>query len=53
MAATVCPEITERLIGLYERGTFDAIGVKVKDFRFDKLLPKGDPYCEVVVELED
>ena len=52
-AARACPEICERLFEAVERGTFDALGVKVKDFRFAKLIPKGDPYCEVVLELED
>jgi len=50
---TFMTEIAERLIGPYERGTFNAIRAKVKDLHFEKLLPKGDPYCEVVVELED
>ena len=49
----LCPDICTRLFDALERGTFDAIGVRVKDFHFEKLLPKGDPYCEVVLELED
>ncbi len=51
--AMVCPEVCTRLFDAVERGTLDAIGVRVKDFRFEKLIPKGDPYCEVVLELED
>lgn len=47
------PEICTRLFDAVERGTFDAIGAKVKDFHFGKLLPKGDPYCEVILELKD
>jgi len=49
----LCPEICTRLFSAVERGTFDAIGAKVKDFRIAKLIPKGDPYCEAVIELED
>ena len=52
-AATACPEICERMFDAVERGTFDALGVRVKDFHFEKLIPRGDPYCEVVLELED
>jgi hypothetical protein len=50
---SLCPEICTRLFSAVERGTFDAIGAKVKDFRIAKLIPKGDPYCEAVIELED
>lgn len=51
--AALCPEVCTRLFDAVERGTMDAIGARVKDFHFAKLLPKGDPYCEVVLELED
>ena len=49
----VCPEICTRLFASMERGAFDAMGAKVKDFRLTKHIPKGDPYCDVVIELED
>ncbi len=52
-AVSACPDICERLFAAIEHGTFDAIGVRVKDFRFGKLIPKGDPYCEVILELAD
>lgn len=48
----LCPDICTRLFSAVERGTFDAIGAKVKDFHIAKLIPKGDPYCEAVIELE-
>lgn len=51
-AATLCPEICTRVAAAVERGTFDSLGVK-GTFSFAKLIPKGDPYCEVVIELED
>ncbi len=51
--AALCPEICTRLFAAVERGTFDAIGAKVKDFQIRKLMPKGDPYCEALIELED
>jgi hypothetical protein len=49
----LCPEICTRLFAAVERGTFDAIGAKVKHFQIRKLMPKGDPYCEALIELED
>ena len=52
-ALSTCPEICERLFDAYEKGTLDAVGARVKDFHFGKLLPKGDPFCEVILELED
>jgi len=52
-AAALCPELCTRLFAAVERGTFDAIGAKVKYFQVKKLMPKGDPYCEAVIELED
>ena len=48
----VCPEVCTRLFDAIERGTFEAIGARVKDFHFGKMLPKGAPYCEVILELE-
>jgi len=51
-AAAICPEICTRLFAAVERGTFDAIGAKVKDFQIKILMPKGDPYCEGMIELE-
>ena len=50
--AMVCPEVCTRLFDSVEKGTFDAIGIKGK-ISYVKLMPKGDPYCEVVLELED
>lgn len=52
-ALSLCPDFCTRLISEVERGTFDAIGAKVKDFNITKLISKGDPYCEAVIELED
>ncbi|OGO02478.1 MAG: hypothetical protein A2Y59_01495 [Chloroflexi bacterium RBG_13_52_14] len=51
--AALCPDLCTRLFAAVERGTFDAIGAKVKRFHIAKLIPKGDPYCEAVIELED
>lgn len=50
--AALCPEMCTRVAAAVEQGTLDALGVKGKIY-FPKLLPKGDPYCEVVIELED
>ena len=50
--AALCPDLCTRLFTAVERGTFDAIGAKVKGFQITKLMPKGDPYCEAVIELE-
>jgi predicted hydrocarbon binding protein len=50
--SAVCPEICTRLFDSVEKGTFDAIGVKGK-LSYPKLMGKGDPYCEVVLELEE
>ncbi len=49
--AAICQDICPRLFIPVERGTFDAIGAKV-NFTIIKLMPKGDPYCEAVIELE-
>ncbi len=48
----LCPEICTRIGVSTEKGTLDALGVKGK-FSFGKMVPKGDPYCEVILELED
>jgi hypothetical protein len=48
-----CPRICSELLEAMEEGTFDALGVKVKKPLITKILPGGDPYCEVVVELEE
>lgn len=50
--AALCPEMCTRVAAAVEQGTLDGLGVKGRFF-FTKLLPKGDPYCEVVIELED
>ena len=50
--AMLCPEMCTHIAGATEKGTLDAIGVKGK-FSLSKLIPRGDPYCEVVLELED
>ena len=53
-AVTGCPEVCERLLfEAVERGSLDALGVRVKKLYMPKMLPKGDPYCELVLELED
>jgi predicted ArsR family transcriptional regulator len=52
-ALALCPDFCTRLISEVERGTFDVIGAKVKDFNITKLISKGDPYCEAIIELED
>ncbi len=50
--SAVCPEICTRLFDSVEQGTLDAIGVKGR-LSYPKLMSKGDPYCEVVLELEE
>ena len=50
--AMLCPEMCTHIAGATEKGTLDAIGVK-GEFSLSKLIPKGDAYCEVVLELED
>ncbi len=47
------PEFCSKLAYQMEIGTFENMGVRLKKLDFPKLLTKGDPYCEVVVELED
>ena len=48
-----CPEICSVLLEAMEEGTFDALGARVKKPLITKVLPAGDPYCEVIVELEE
>lgn len=53
-AVAECPAVCERLLfEAVERGNCDALGVRVKTLSMPKMLPKGDPYCEIVLELED
>jgi predicted ArsR family transcriptional regulator len=55
--ATPCqesPKICSVLLEAMEQGTFDALGVKLKGPNLvTKIMPAGDPYCEVTLELED
>ena len=48
-----CPQICTILLEAMEQGTMEALGVKVKTPIITKVLPVGDPYCEVVIELLD
>jgi predicted ArsR family transcriptional regulator len=50
--AMLCPEMCSRMFVAVERGTLDGLGVKAK-FDIPRLMPKGEPFCEVVLELED
>ena len=48
------PKICSVLLEAMEQGTFDAMGVKLKgDVVLTKVIPEGDPYCEVTLELAD
>lgn len=47
------PKICSVIMEAMERGTFDALGVKIKKPVLTKLMPQGDSYCEVTDELED
>jgi len=48
------PEICSILLEAMEQGTFDALGVKLKNpVVLTKIIPAGDPYCEVTLELAD
>jgi len=51
-AASMCPEFCTRIAAAVERGTFDGLGIK-GNITFPKLIPKGDPYCEIVIELDE
>ncbi len=50
--AMLCPELCTRVAAAVERGSFDGLGIKA-NLSFPKSIPKGDPYCEIVLELED
>jgi len=48
------PKICSILLEAMEQGTFDALGVKLKNSAvLTKIIPAGDPYCEVTLELAD
>lgn len=48
------PKICSVLLEALEQGTFDAMGVKLKGPKvLTKIMPAGDPYCQVTLELED
>jgi len=49
----VAPEFCSKVAYQMEIGTFENIGVRLKKLDFPMLITQGDPYCEVVVELED
>lgn len=49
-----CPKVCSVLMEAMERGTFDGLGVKLKNrVILTKNIPEGDPYCEVMLELAD
>lgn len=48
-----CPQICTVLLEAMEEGTFDALGVRLKKPIVTKAMTLGEPYCEVVIELED
>lgn len=48
------PKVCSVLLEAMEQGTFDALGVTLKNpIILTKLIPDGDPYCEVTLELAD
>ena len=48
------PKVCSVLLEAMEQGTFDALGVSLENpIILTKLLPHGDPYCEVTLELAD
>jgi predicted ArsR family transcriptional regulator len=48
------PKVCSALLEAMEQGTFDALGVKLKNsVVLTKTIPDGDPYCEVTLELDD
>lgn len=48
------PKVCSVLLEAMEQGTFDALGVALKNpIILTKLIPEGDPYCEVTLELAD
>lgn len=49
-----CPKVCSVLLEALEQGTMDGLGIKLKNpILLTKTLPAGDPYCEVVIELEN
>jgi hypothetical protein len=53
-AVAECPKVCDKLLfEAVERGNCDALGVRVKSLYMPKMIPKGDAYCEIVLELED
>ena len=48
---TLCPDMCTRVAGAVERGTMDGLGVK-GTISFPKMMPKGDPYCDIALEVE-
>jgi len=47
------PKVCSVLLEAMEQGTFDALGVKLKNpVVLTKIMPDGDPYCEVTLELD-
>jgi predicted ArsR family transcriptional regulator len=48
------PRVCSILLEAMEQGTFDALGVKRKNrVILTKIIPQGDPYCEVKIELAE
>jgi predicted ArsR family transcriptional regulator len=48
------PRVCSILLEAMEQGTFDALGVQLKGPKvLTKIMPEGDPYCEVTLELPD
>jgi predicted ArsR family transcriptional regulator len=48
------PKVCSVLLEAMEQGTFDALGITLKNpIVLTKLIPDGDPYCEVTLELAD
>ena len=49
-----CSKVCSVLLEAMEQGTMDSLGIKLKNpILLTKTLPAGDPYCEVVIELEN
>ena len=48
------PKVCSVLLEAMEQGTFDALGVKLKNpVVLTRIIPEGETYCEVKVELAD
>jgi len=47
------PEFCSKVAYRLEMGTLENMGVRVKKLDFPSLMTQGDPYCEVVLELEE